>query len=127
MAILQVYSPQDVAFGSYAKMYWVQGFGADGSTVPPNTVLEISTLTLNYFPAGGGTIGRLDISGRNAPDLETGTAMWRLGGVYVEPRKTIHLTFPHALRLEAGGHVEIGFTSDGPGSIFVEANGWLVG
>jgi hypothetical protein len=27
--------------------------------------------------------------------------------------------------LKAGGHVEIGFTSDGPGTIFVSVNGKL--
>jgi hypothetical protein len=36
------------------------------------------------------------------------------------------LTFPTPLRLEAGGHVEIGFTSDGPGTISVSMNGRLV-
>lgn len=46
--------------------------------------------------------------------------------VYVEPNKTKHLTFPVPLRLDAGGHVEIGFTSDGPGTIIVEMNGRLV-
>lgn len=127
MAAQQVYSPQEVTFGHYVKMFWVQGFGADGSTVPPHKRLEITTLTLNFFPSAGGTIGRLDIAGRNAPDLSTGTAMWRLQAVYVEPKKTVHLTFPNALRLEAGGHVELGFTSEGPGTILVEANGLLVG
>jgi hypothetical protein len=126
MSAQQVYSPQEVTFGNYVKMFWVQGFAGDGSIVPPHKTLEITTLTLNFFPSGGGTIGRLDISGRNAPDLSTGTAMWRLQAVYVEPKKTVHLTFPIALRLEPGGHVEVGFTSEGPGTILVEANGLLV-
>jgi hypothetical protein len=126
MSAHQVYSPQEVTFGNYVKMFWVQGFAGDGSIVPPHKTLEITTLTLNFFPSGGGTIGRLDISGRNAPDLSTGTAMWRLQAVYLEPQKTVHLTFPTALRLEPGGHVELGFTSEGPGTILVEANGLLV-
>ena len=123
----QVYSPQEVDFGNYVKMSWVQGFGGDGSVVPANHTLEITTLTINYFPKQtGGTLGRVDIAGRDAGGLETGTAMWRLQVVYVEPKKTVHLTFPKALRLEAGGHVEIGFVEEGPGTIFVEANGVLV-
>ena len=126
MSEQQVYSAGSVEFGKYVKMFWVQGFGGDGSIVPPNHVLEITTLTLNYFPSGAGRIGRVDISGRNAANVGTGTAMWRLEAVYVEPKKTRHLTFPKALRLEAGGHVEIGFTSDGPGTILAEANGVLV-
>ena len=47
--------------------------------------------------------------------------------MYVEPKKTVRLTFPAALRLESGGYVEIGFTSEGPGTILVEANGQLIG
>ena len=123
----QVYSSQEVDFGSYAKLFWVQGFDGDNSVVPAHRTLEITTLTLNYFPNDtGGTLGRADISGRDAADLGTGTAMWRVQIVYVEPKKTVHLTFPKPLRLEAGGHVEIGFTSEGPGTITVDANGALV-
>jgi hypothetical protein len=122
----QVYSSQEVDLGGYIKMFWVQGF-ADGSTVPPHHTLEITSLTVNYFPKEtGGTLGRVDIAGRDTADLGTGTAMWRLQGVFVEPKKTLHLTFPKALRLGAGGHVEIGFVDDGPGTILVEANGVLV-
>jgi hypothetical protein len=106
---------------------WVQGFGGSGSTVPPKHRLEITSLTLNFFPKQtGGVLGRADVSGRDAPGLGTGTAMWRLQVVYVEPNKTVQLIFPKALRLEAGGHVEIGFVDDGPGTILVEANGVLV-
>jgi hypothetical protein len=52
--------------------------------------------------------------------------MWRLQAVYAEAKKTVHLTFPKALRLEVDGHVEIGFVEEGPGTILVEANGVLV-
>ena|ERR1700730_5578534 len=127
MAVKQVYSSSEVDFGKYVKMFWVQGFAGDGSVVPANHILEITMLTVNYFPGQtGGTLGRLDIAGRDAPDLETGNAVWRRQVVYVEPKKTLHLTFPNALRLEAGGHVEIGFVDEGPGAILVEANGVLV-
>jgi hypothetical protein len=127
MAEQQVYSPTQIDFGNNVRMSWVQGFPGDGSVVPANHTLEITTLTLNYFPAQtGGTLGRVNISGRDAPDLENGTAMWSLQAVYVEPKRTVHLTFPKALRLEAGGHVEVGFLDEGPGSILVEANGVLV-
>jgi hypothetical protein len=126
MAEQQVYSPQEVDFGQYIKMFWVQGFSGDGSIVPPNHTLEITTLTLHYFPkATGGTLGRVDISGRDAADLGTGTAIWRVQVVNVEPKKTVRLTFPKALQLKAGGHVEIGFVEEGPGRIMVEANGVL--
>jgi hypothetical protein len=127
VAVKQVYSPSEVDFGKYVKMFWVRDFAGDGSVVPANHILEITTLTVNYFPGQtGGTLGRIDIAGRDAPDLETGNAVWRLQVVYVEPKKTLHLTFPNALRLEAGGHVEIGFVDEGPGAILVEANGVLV-
>lgn len=92
-------------------MFWVQGFPGDGSGVPQRHTLEITTLTFNYFPrAIGGTVGRVDISGRDTADLGTGTAIWRVQVVYVEPMKTVHLPFPKALRLEAGRHVEIGLS-----------------
>jgi hypothetical protein len=128
MSEQQVYSTQEVDFGAgYEKMFWVQGFAGDGSVVPADRTLEITTLTLNFFPNGtGGTVGRVDIAGRDAPDLSTGTSVWRLQAVYVEPKRTLHLTFPKALRLEAGGHVEIGFLDEGPGTMSVEANGLLV-
>ena len=119
----QVYSSQEVDFGSSAKLFWVQGFDGDNSVVPAHRILEITTLTLNFFPKDtGGTLGRAGISGRDA----AGTTMWCVQVVYVEPKKTVHLTFPKPLRLEAGGHVEIGFTSEGPGTISVDANGVLV-
>ena len=128
MTEFQVYSPQSVDFGDYVKMFWVQGFAGDGSVVPDRHTLEITTLTLNYFPGTtGGNLGRVDIAGRDAADLSTGTAVWRLQAVYVEPKKTVHLTFPKPLRLEAWGHVEIGFVDEGPGSISVEALGVLIG
>ena len=127
MKELQVHSPTAVDFGKFTKMFWVQGFAGDGSVVPTNHTLEITTLTFNYFPKQtGGTLGRANIAGRDAPDLHSGTAVWSLQSVYVDPKKTVHLTFPNELRLEAGGHVEVGFLDEGPGEIFVEAHGVLV-
>jgi hypothetical protein len=127
MPELQVCSTQEVDFGKYTKIFWPRGFAGDGSVVPPNHTLEITTLTLNYFPkATGGTIGRADIAGRDSAGLATGNAIWRCQIVYVESHKTVHLTFPKALRLEAGGHVEIGFVDSGPGTISVDVNGVLV-
>ncbi len=123
---MQVYSAADVPFGRYVALDWVQGFPT-GSIVPADQTLEITTLTVNYFPEDtGGTLGRLDISGRNSAQVGTGTAIWRLQILYVEPHKTLVLTFPRPLRLQAGGHVEAGFIKEGPGMIFVEANGDLV-
>jgi hypothetical protein len=119
---IQVYSEASVDFGApYTRLFWL-GTGPTFSTVPANKRLETTTLTFSYFPAGAGTLGRADIAGRNSVN----SAVWRLQIVYVEPKKTVHLTFPNALRLEAGGHVEIGFVSNGPGTIFVSANGQLL-
>jgi hypothetical protein len=117
----QVYAEAEVDLGQAdKKLFW--NWSGDNATVPPQQALEIAAITYNYFPAGGGTIGRCDASGRDA----NGTAVWRVQIVYVQPNRTKHLTFPTPLRLEAGGHVEIGFTSDGPGMIFVSMNGRLV-
>ena len=111
----QVCSEQEVEFGNYAKLNWDWG-----QEVPSKSKLEITTLTLNYFPSGGGSIGRADIAGRVA-----GNVVWRLQVIYIEPKKTLHLQFPSALELGEGGHVEIGFIEDGPGTIFISANGKL--
>jgi hypothetical protein len=120
MAEQQVYSEEQVDFGKYTTL----NFNFTGSpTVPPKKILELTTLTLAYFPgATGGTVGRADIAGRDSGN----NAVWRLQIVYVEPLKTAHLTFPNALQLGEGGHVEIGFVNDGPGTIFISANGSLV-
>src|SRR5262245_14314460 len=122
MAEQQVFSEHQVFFGKpYEKLFWSWS-GANNGDVPSRKVLEITTLTLNYFPDGGGTVGQADIIGRSGSG---GNAVWRLQIVYVEPKKTVHLPFPKALKLEAGGYVEIGFVSDGPGTIFISANGTL--
>jgi hypothetical protein len=117
----QVFSETNVAFGQPAQtLFW--NWSGNNSTVPPFHALEIGSITYNYFPSGGGTLGRCDASGRDAG----GTAVWRQQIVYVQPNRTEQLTFPLPLRVEAGGHVEVGFTSDGPGTIFVSMNGRLV-
>ena len=120
MAEQQVFSEHEQDFGGYSKLFW--NWSGNNSVVPPKKILEITTLTLNYFPKDtGGTVGRADIAGRIS-----GNAVWRLQIVYVEPLKTIHLPFPNALRLEEGGDVELGFVNNGPGTIFISANGRLV-
>lgn len=116
----QVFSEGAVGFGVYQKLFW--NWSGDNSRVPTNQVLEIATVTLNYFPSGGGSLGRADVTGRDS----SGNAVWRLQVVYVEPNKTSHLTFPQGLQLEAGGYVEVGFIHDGPGEIFVSVNGTLL-
>ena len=120
MAERQVYSAAAVAFDNYENLSWNWTGASD--LVPRRTILDITALTLAYVPQGEGTVGRADITGRNSNK----TAVWRLQIVYVEPKKTVHLPFPLALRLEEGGHVEIGFVNDGPGSISLSANGRLV-
>lgn len=116
----QVFSDGEVDFGAVKTVFW--NWSGDNSKVPPNTALEVGTITLNYFPTGTGVLGRADVAGRDANNK----AVWRVQIVYVEPKRTRHLTFPMGLRLEAGGHVEIGFTSEGPGKISMGINGKLV-
>lgn len=120
MAEQQVFSEHEQEFGGYSNLFW-NWSAPNNSVVPPKKILKITTLTLNCF-AKGGTVGRADISGRDS----NGSAVWRLQIVYVEPLKTVHLPFPNALRLDEGGRVELGFVNDGPGTIFISANGRLV-
>jgi len=116
----QVFSEGEVKFGGYQKLFW--NWSGDNSRVPTKRVLEIATVTLNYFPEGSGSLGRADIVGRDSSN----NAVWRLQVVYVEANKTSHLTFPKGLQLNAGGYVEVGFVYDGPGKIFVSVNGALL-
>ena len=122
MSYQQVYSSAEAQYGNYQVLFWVGGVLDGQSSVPDGYMLEITSLTLNYFPEGEGVLGRADVAGRDA----NGTSIWRVQTVYVWPQQTVHLTFPKSLRLEAGGHAEVGFTSDGPGVITVDANGALV-
>jgi hypothetical protein len=116
----QVFSSGEVQFGKAEEpLFW--SWSGDNSKVPVDSVLVIGTITLNYFPKDGGTVGRVDVVGRNA----AGNAVWRIQTTYVEPKKTCHLTFPRGLRLVTGGKVKIGFTSEGPGTITVDINGIL--
>ena len=115
----QVFSEQSVHFGNYATFFWT--WPGDNSKVPASKRLNITSLTLSYFPTGGGTVGNADIAGRIS-----GNAVWRLQSVFVEPYRTVHLTFPGGLTLEAGGQVQVGFVTQGPGAMFVSANGKLV-
>lgn len=119
MTDAQITTSGSVDFGNSSTLSW--NWGGDSSRVPQGMLLVISTLTFNFFPVGTGTIGRADIAGRDSG----GDSVWRLGVVYVEPRKTIHLPFPDGLRLESGGRVELAFTSEGPGTITVDVNAIL--
>lgn len=122
---MQVYSAASVSYGSYSTCCWnwldTYNIGTNNGNVPEDKILEITTATINYFPTGSGTVGRIDICGRNT----IGNAVWRYPVVYVEPKKTVHLTFPGGLSLGPGGYVEIFFTSEGPGTITVDLNGQL--
>jgi len=117
----QVFAEAEVSFGQ-ADLTMSWSWSGNNAIVPVHQALEIAAITYNFFPSAGGTVGRCDASGRDA----NGTAVWRIQIVYVHPHQTKHLTFPVPLRLDAGGHVEIGFTSDGPGDIFVSMNGRLI-
>jgi hypothetical protein len=123
----QVYSFGEVKFGNIVKLFWVPAFPGDGGTVPPNHVLDITSICLNFFPEGAATVGRVNIGGRDGPGVGSGSVVWALQVVYVDPKTTLHLTFPSPLRLKAGGHVELAFLDDGPGTIIFDVNGMLVG
>jgi hypothetical protein len=117
----QVFSAGEVRFGNADEpLLW--SWSGDNRHVPAGYVLDIGTITLSYFPEAGGTLGRADVVGRDSAD----SAVWRMQTIFVEPKKTCHLTFPLGLRLEAGGHVQIGFTSEGPGTITVDIQGMLL-
>ena len=116
----QVFSEQSVDFGNQMKFSWL-AFAGDNTVVPASKKLDVTSLTLSYFPGPGGIVGRADITGR-----ESGNAVWRLQSVFVSPHNTVHLTFPGGLTLLEGGHVEVSFFTNGPGTIFVSANGKLV-
>lgn len=117
--VTQVFSEQLVNFGSYQTFFWA--WSGNNSVVPLRKTLTITTATFSYFPSGGGTLGRADLIGRDA----NGNAVWRTQAVFLEPKKTLHLPFPAGLLLEEGGHVEVGFVNEGPGTIFVSLNGHL--
>jgi hypothetical protein len=115
----QVYAAGEAVFGNYQTLSW--SWDGENSKVPPQKVLDVTSATFSYFPSGCGTVGRADLAGREAG----GAVQWRLQAVYAEPKKTVHLTFPDSLSLDEGGYVEIGFTVDGPGTMFVELHGKL--
>lgn|SRR5512139_1801098 len=115
----QVHSQASVTYASYTRLYW--SFGGDG-TVPHGKHLVITNATFAYFPTGDGTVGRVDFAGREAD-----SAVFRLQVIYVEPKKTLYLSFPGGLILNEGGYAEIGAPYPGDeGTIFVSVNGHLV-
>jgi hypothetical protein len=107
-----------VEFSKMSQLMWPWG----GVAVPKKKMLELTTLTLNYFPSKGGKVGRAGIEGRDSAN----NAVWRLQCVYVEPLKTVHLIFPKGLKLKAGGSVALLFPDNGPGTVTMEATGTLV-
>ena len=116
----QVSSVLSVSVGASRILHWNWTGRANNSDVPLKTVLDISTLTFNYFPlSGAANVARAVIDGRDSK----GTLVWNVD-VYVEKEKTLHLPFPLALRLEPGGHVEVTAGSDV--GVVVRANGRLV-
>jgi hypothetical protein len=119
MAEKQVYSDYSLTSPGGAKLSW--NWSGNNQVVPPNKILDITALTLSYFPQGSGTVGRAGVNGRDAND----SPVWRLQVLFVEKDKTLHLPFPLALRLEAGGYVELGFTTD-KDILFISANGRLL-
>jgi hypothetical protein len=120
MAEQQVVAITGVDFGLSRTMTWV-GTAMSFDTVPSNKRLEITTLTLAYYPKAG-TVGSAEMYGQ---DSSLGPTVWKVQA-YVEPKKTVHLPFPTPLRIEQGGSARINFVEDGPGMILLHANGRLV-
>ena len=111
MAKQQVFSEQEVGFGiAGQKLFW--SWAGDNSTVPPDSILDVTTATFSYFPTNNGSVGRADLCGRNSGN----NAVWRLQIVYVEPQRTVHLTFPQGLLIGPGGWVEVFPSADGDAS-----------
>ena len=120
--VQQCFSEEEVNFGVAGQMVnWMASATQLFQRVPSGRTLSVNTATVSYFPTGTGTVGRVDICGRDTAD----TAVWRLQCVYVAPNQTVHLPFPKGMLLEQGGHVELSFTADGPGTIFVSLNATL--
>ena len=73
MAKQQVFSEQEVNFGiAGQKLFW--NWAGDNSTVPPDSILDVTTATFSYFPTNNGSVGRADLCGRNSGN----NAVWRL-------------------------------------------------
>jgi hypothetical protein len=116
----QVSSVLSVVAGASRILHWNWTGRANNSNVPLKTVLDISTLTFNYYPSSGAAnVARVVVEGGDSK----GTLVWVVD-VYVEKEKTHHLPFPLALRLEPGGQVEVTAGSDV--GVVVIANGRLV-
>jgi hypothetical protein len=119
MAEQQVWSGLAVTVGASRILHWNWTGRANNSNVPLKTVLDISTLTFNYFPSSGAAnVARVWSMGETQRAHSSGTLM------STSREKTLHLPFPLALRLEPGGHVEVTAGSDV--GVVVSANGRLV-
>ena len=120
--VQQVFSEAEVSLGQAGqKVKWTISATQGFQQVPSGRTLSVNTATVSYFPTGAGTVGRVDICGRDS----AGTAICRMQCVYASPKQTLHLPFPKGLLIEQGGHVELSFVTDGPGTIFVSLNGTL--
>jgi hypothetical protein len=110
----QVWAEYGAQYGTGpGKPIWSLPAGGQFQDVPAGELLRIYTATLSYLPEDPkATIGRADLAGRNA----AGSAIWRLQIVYVEPQRTLHLTFPQGLTVGAGGWVEVFASADGDAS-----------
>jgi hypothetical protein len=123
MTETQVFSLVNQAAGSSGIFHWNWTGRANNSNVPAKTVLDITTLTFNYFPpSGAANVARAVVDAFSATGPK-GTKVWEVD-VYVEKEKTLHLPFPIALRIEAGGYVEV--TPGSAVGVAVNANGRLV-
>jgi hypothetical protein len=110
----QVWTEYAAQYGDApGKPWWMRPANGQFQEVPAGEVLKVYTATLSYLPESpNGKIGRADVCGRDA----AGTAIWRLQIVYVEPQRTVHLTFPQGLLVGPGGWVEVFASADGDAS-----------
>jgi hypothetical protein len=72
MAEKQVFSEYSLHSPGLMKLSF--NWTGNNQVVPPNKMLDITALTLNYIPQGSGTVGEVDVTGR---DSNNG-AVWRL-------------------------------------------------
>jgi hypothetical protein len=123
MPTQQAFSELEVKHSpSGSPMSW--NWSGNKYNVPANKRLEIGSCVLS----GSNSHDWKFIRGNDSMN----SPLWNLEGLFVDKNKILHLTFPLALMVEAGGHVGAnlgtlpGATGPDKGSVWLTACGWLV-
>ncbi|MBM4147007.1 MAG: hypothetical protein FJ240_12190 [Nitrospira sp.] len=90
----------------------------DLAHVPKKRTLTIYSATFNFYPTGDVTSGCVLFDAR---DADGGHSIFQTQ-IYLEPKKTVHLTFPGGLIVKAGGIVSLTLI-EGQGTICADAQG----